>query len=167
MYEGDVMFEHCYRLDIDATVGSSEKRSCWERWLSTHVRGQTRDRVEFAAGRSRALLAGPAASSVAVLGPGTVPGIEPVSTTSVACPLPETPFEAPPSTAPASPKASAAARASASAAPAPPPAVAARKGKPCLDACTSDLSQCAGKCTAARCSQRCADDVKRCMTACL
>lgn len=168
MYEGDVMFEHCYRLDIDAAVPPPEKRVCWERWLATNTRGQTRDRVEFAAARSRSLMAGPNASGVAFLRVLDPSGGDAAPATSVACPLPETPFEPPPPTLAAVP-----AKASAAALVPPAPAVSSSaalvgkpRGRPCFDACGADLAGCASKCANARCSQKCADEVKKCMGTC-
>lgn len=167
MYEGDVMFEHCYRLDIDAAVPVSEKRACWDRWLATNTRGQTRDRVEFAAGRSRALLAGPTASGIAFLRVADPRVAEPASTSgaAVACPLPETPFEAPPSTLTAAPAKATTAPATRALVPATATSAPSPR-KACFDACAAELSTCASKCGSPRCSQKCAEDVKRCMGGC-
>lgn len=163
MYEGDVMFEHCYRLDIDVVVPTDEKRACWDRWLATGTRGQTRDRVEFAAARSRALLVGPSSSGVAFLHIAAPLPIESAASTAVACPLPETPFEAPPSTVAARPTATAAPSASAAKAPDTPET----KRQFCIDACAGQLATCAGLCTSIRCGQKCTDEVKSCMAGCL
>jgi hypothetical protein len=165
MYEGDVMFEHCYRLDIDVAVPTPEKRACWDRWLATGTRGQTRDRVEFAAARSRSLLAGPTGSSVAFLRIAAPMPADSAASTSVACPLPETPFEAPPSTLASRPTAPVPPAASGSAALA--PTTPAAKRQFCIDACAGQLATCAGLCSSLRCGQKCTDEVKACMADCI
>jgi hypothetical protein len=167
MYEGDVMFEHCYRLDIDVAVPTPEKRACWDRWLATGTRGQTRDRVEFAAARSRALLAAPSASGVAFLHIAAPMPTDSASSTSVACPLPETPFEAPPSTLASRPTAPSSVSPAASASAALAPTTPAAKRQFCIDACAGQLATCVGLCGTVRCGQKCSEEVKSCMTDCL
>jgi hypothetical protein len=54
LYEGDVIFEHCYRLDEEKQVSALEKQRCWHDWSQKHTYGQARDRVEYALGRERA-----------------------------------------------------------------------------------------------------------------
>jgi hypothetical protein len=58
IYEGDSRFEHCYALEENASVAMQQKGACWQEWLRHYTYGQTRDRVEYAAARSRALSAG-------------------------------------------------------------------------------------------------------------
>jgi hypothetical protein len=58
IYEGDSRFEHCYALEENPNVAMQQKGACWKEWLSHYTYGQTRDRVEYAAARSRALTAG-------------------------------------------------------------------------------------------------------------
>ncbi len=58
IYEGDSRFEHCYALEENAGVAMQQKGACWQEWLRYYTYGQTRDRVEYAASRSRALNAG-------------------------------------------------------------------------------------------------------------
>jgi hypothetical protein len=55
VYEGDVRFEHCYRLDDEREVLIGEKLRCWHEWSQKHTYGQTRDRIEYAIARERAL----------------------------------------------------------------------------------------------------------------
>jgi hypothetical protein len=55
LYEGDVRFEHCYRLDDEKQVPVAEKQRCWREWNQKHTYGQSRDRVEYAIARERAL----------------------------------------------------------------------------------------------------------------
>jgi hypothetical protein len=58
IYEGDSRFEHCYALEENPSVAMQQKGACWKEWLRHYTYGQTRDRVEYAASRSRALTAG-------------------------------------------------------------------------------------------------------------
>ena len=58
IYEGNVRFEHCYRLDLDLDVAPTHREACWKRWLSTYTYGQPRDRIEYARRRVRAFAAG-------------------------------------------------------------------------------------------------------------
>jgi hypothetical protein len=54
IYEGNVRFEHCYRLDLELEVASSHRQACWTNWLERYTYGQTRDRLEYARRRVRA-----------------------------------------------------------------------------------------------------------------
>jgi hypothetical protein len=58
IYEGNVRFEHCYRLDLDLNVAPSHREACWKRWLGAYTYGQPRDRIEYARRRVRAFAAG-------------------------------------------------------------------------------------------------------------
>jgi hypothetical protein len=55
VYEGDARFEHCYALDETATVSMQEKTDCWTQWSRRYTYGQTRNRVDYAATRAKAL----------------------------------------------------------------------------------------------------------------
>lgn len=55
LYEGEVLFEHCYRLDEDPHVPQRQKLQCWRNWTRERVYGQPRDRVEYALQRQREL----------------------------------------------------------------------------------------------------------------
>jgi hypothetical protein len=48
IYEGNVRFEHCYRLDLDSSIAPSHRRACWQDWLARHTYGQTGDRLAHA-----------------------------------------------------------------------------------------------------------------------
>jgi hypothetical protein len=52
--EGDVRFEHCYRVDDEPRATASEKQACWATWLRNSTYGQTRDRIAYALAREQA-----------------------------------------------------------------------------------------------------------------
>lgn len=58
IYEGNVRFEHCYRLDLDLNIAPSHREACWRQWLKNYTYGQPRDRTEYARRRLRAFMAG-------------------------------------------------------------------------------------------------------------
>jgi hypothetical protein len=94
VYEGDARFEHCYAMDESPTVSMQEKSDCWTQWLNGHVYGQTRNRIDYAAMRAKALREAPAtptdeAVMSAAPGGGTGRPIgqdEPVTTNAFATP---------------------------------------------------------------------------------
>jgi hypothetical protein len=55
IYEGNVRFEHCYRLDLDPSIAPSHRRACWQDWLARHTYGQSSDRLTHAQQRQEAL----------------------------------------------------------------------------------------------------------------
>jgi hypothetical protein len=58
IYEGNVRFEHCYRLDLDKAIAPTHRETCWREWLSTYSYRQTDDRIEHAKARIRLLATG-------------------------------------------------------------------------------------------------------------
>ena len=58
IYEGDVRFEHCYRLDLELDVATTHRQACWATWLDRYTYGQSRDRLEYARRRVRAFTTG-------------------------------------------------------------------------------------------------------------
>jgi len=48
IYEGNVRFEHCYRLDLEVDTAPTHRRACWSEWLGLYTYGQPRDRIEYA-----------------------------------------------------------------------------------------------------------------------
>ena len=58
IYEGDVRFEHCYRLDLELDVATTHRQACWTTWLDRYTYGQSRDRLEYARRRVRAFGSG-------------------------------------------------------------------------------------------------------------
>jgi hypothetical protein len=64
IYEGNVRFEHCYRLDIDSRKAAPHREACWRQWTRDYAYGQTRDRIEYARRRIRVLASGDATRTV-------------------------------------------------------------------------------------------------------
>jgi hypothetical protein len=48
VYEGNVRFEHCYRLDLDPTIALSHRQACWKDYLARHTYAQSGDRIGYA-----------------------------------------------------------------------------------------------------------------------
>ncbi len=55
IHEGNVRFEHCYRLDLDPNIAPTHRLTCWRQWTDTYSYGQTRDKIEYARRRARYL----------------------------------------------------------------------------------------------------------------
>jgi hypothetical protein len=68
IYEGDVRFEHCYRLDLELDVASTHRQACWITWLDRYTYGQSRDRLEYARRRVRGFASGDADRPVLRIG---------------------------------------------------------------------------------------------------
>jgi len=58
IHEGNVRFEHCYRLDMDQSIAPTHRLTCWQQWTKTYAYGQPRDKIEYARRRTRFLAAG-------------------------------------------------------------------------------------------------------------
>jgi hypothetical protein len=58
IYEANVRFEHCYRLDLDERVAPGHRSTCWREWSQRYTYGQTRDRLEYARRRISTLASG-------------------------------------------------------------------------------------------------------------
>jgi hypothetical protein len=58
IYEGNVRFEHCYRLDLEVDAAPTHREACWKEWLGMYTYGQPRDRIEYARRRVRAFATG-------------------------------------------------------------------------------------------------------------
>ena len=54
IYEGNVRFEHCYRLDLEVDTAPTHRQACWNEWLQMYTYGQPRDRIEYARRRVHA-----------------------------------------------------------------------------------------------------------------
>src|ERR1700733_13414924 len=155
VYEGDSRFEHCYALDENPNVLMQQKSECWADWIQHYTYGQTRDRVEFAAVRYRAIMrAGALPTDEAIMGaaPGEASG------TSVAAPAPTNAFASPPkmaedspdgaAPAPTPPPTDTASHSNPPVAPLPPPAP---PGAACVDRCSDKWQTCRGKCATSAC----------------
>jgi hypothetical protein len=55
LYDSDVRFEHCYRVDEERQVAIIDKLQCWQDWNRHHSYGQSRDRISYAVARERTL----------------------------------------------------------------------------------------------------------------
>jgi hypothetical protein len=135
IYEGNVRFEHCYRLDYDPAIAPSHRRACWQDWLARHTYGQTGDRLNYARKRLQLLSQGESPTLPLLVEASSTE--RPIGATAV--PMPSNIHSAPPAKAP-EPVAPASALPDSSAAPAKPP-----EG-PCESACLSHWSECSPGC---------------------
>jgi hypothetical protein len=55
VHEGTIRFEHCYRLDLEPNETKPERLGCWRLWLGSYTYGQSRDRIDHARRRLKAL----------------------------------------------------------------------------------------------------------------
>jgi hypothetical protein len=95
IYEGDARFEHCYALEDGSQANMTEKAACWRAWIRHYTYGQTRDRVEYATSRYRALTRAPEAPTDEAM-MEAAPGAGREST--IAAPAPTSAFAPPPKT---------------------------------------------------------------------
>lgn len=151
IYEGDVRFEHCYRLDNDVRVATHERLACWSDWSARHTAGQTRDRVEYGRARERALregdgrLAGPTEVVVPARQAAALQAAQPVQPAQPSQPAQTTPPQRAPQALGDTGGAT---------------------GAPCLKACGQTLAQCASGCVGAECVKACNDSVQGCLRGC-
>jgi hypothetical protein len=96
IYEGDARFEHCYAMDDNPSTPLQAKSDCWSDWTKHYTYGQTRDRVEYATMRYRALARVPNAPTDEAM-MGAAPG-EGATTSSLSAPAPTSAFAPPPKT---------------------------------------------------------------------
>jgi hypothetical protein len=169
IYEGDARFEHCYALDDDPSASMQAKADCWQEWTKGYTYGQTRDRVEYATMRYRALSRVPGLPTDEAM-MGAAPG-EGKTTSSVTAPAPTNAFEPPPKTLPDADAGSDIAHKSGTVkVPAPPPAPPKPPDTPrasCVAGCGDSWHDCKGACAAAAagCPQ-CDKTYSRCVKAC-
>jgi len=95
IYEGDARFEHCYALDENPSASMTAKGECWRDWMDHYTYGQTRDRVAYAAARTRAMSRIhdlPTDEALMGAAPGEIPhsGITAPAPTSAFAPPPKT-----------------------------------------------------------------------------
>jgi hypothetical protein len=165
IYEGNVRFEHCYRLDIDVNISPTHRLACWQEWLRVYTYGQVRDRIEYARQRLAALQQGDTSRPSLNLMAGRRPEergfylSEPAPTSAHAPPPPMWKAETPPPPPTASVL---------SATPEPAPA----PGEVCGRDCRTDLASCEAECEGdggAAKPKKCKDcsaDYKKCMRRC-
>lgn len=165
IYEGDVRFEHCYRLDLELDVATTHRQACWTTWLDRYTYGQSRDRLEYARRRVRAFATGDADRPTLRIGGNqqqqdsrqfylVVP-----APTSVHAPPP--PIATRMNVSPDPPTSNSAPPASSSEKPAP--------GEECAGACRNAFGSCNQACDAAAKSAACKScdpDYKKCMARC-
>ena len=169
IYEGDAHFEHCYALDDTPSTPMQEKGACWRDWTLHYTYGQTRDRVDYAVARHRALSrvnGAPTDEAMMQAAPGEGSEGRPNAT-----PAPTSAFAPPPKTmagmdagggnaSPVAPLKDAPSPGGSSAPTEPPP-----PGAECSDECTRTWRTCSGGCTAGGCD-KCQKTFKACMKAC-
>jgi hypothetical protein len=170
VYEGDSRFEHCYALDENPNVLMQQKGECWSDWLKHYTYGQTRDRVEFAAVRYRAIMrAGTLPTDEAVMGAAPGEGAKGVALAPTnafvsppktigeeSSPPPQAPAPAPPvAQSPLQP----AAVPSASVSLPPPP------GSECFETCNGKWQECRATCSLAVCTA-CDKTFSKCARGC-
>ena len=160
IYEGNVRFEHCYRLDLDLEIVPTHRRHCWEQWLESYRYGQPRDRVEYARRRVQKFAGGdferPTLRLEASAHPDVRTAVVPEPTSVRAPPPPLATGAAPASPITVNP--------SPSADPAP--------GGECASECSRSRAECRGAVCAdatgagAKVCESCDSDYKTCMRRC-
>jgi hypothetical protein len=162
LYEGDARFEHCYRLDEEKQLPLQEKQRCWHDWSAKHTYGQSRDRIEYALARERALgqtLASGETGARGLVFPGGI----------IWAPQPMSAFAPPPQMmsrdagAPEVERASATAASFAERADASPTLA---PGASCGGACSKTWAQCGEQCKMNACQSGCDDRYRVCMRSC-
>jgi hypothetical protein len=151
IYEGDVRFEHCYRLDLELDVATTHRQACWTTWLDRYTYGQSRDRLEYARRRVRAFGSGDVDRPTLRLGANEA---EDTRQFYLVVPQPTSVHAPPPPIA-------------AQAAPVPSDKPA--PGEDCAGACKNAFTSCNQACAAAAKSAACKScdpDYKQCMARC-
>jgi hypothetical protein len=166
IYEGNIRFEHCYRLDLDHHIAPTHRAECWREWADRYTYGQTRDRLEYARRRMSALNSGDTTRPELRL--DLPDGATPDSSPEV--PVPTSVHASPPPLL-VSPKPDAEAPAAASDASAPdagpqPP------GAECIADCRQTWKDCDDSCATdaapkSRACKSCSTDYGRCVQRCL
>jgi hypothetical protein len=165
IYEGNVRFEHCYRLDLELDVATSHRQACWTTWLERYTYGQSRDRLEYARRRVRAFAAGD--TNPPVLKIGGADTEQESRQFYLVVPAPTSVHASPPPIATRvnlpgeSPTGDAATSAKSTAKPTP--------GEDCSAACRGAFSSCSDVCEAdpkSPACKSCDPDYKKCMQRC-
>lgn len=100
LYEGDARFEHCYAVEEDGAISMQKKADCWRDWTDHYTFGQTRDRVQYASMRYRALTSTNLPTDEGMMSAAPGEGTSDQNGTALA---PTNAFAPPPTTASASP----------------------------------------------------------------
>jgi hypothetical protein len=166
IHEGNVRFEHCYRLDADRQIASSHRQACWSDWVERYTYGQSGDRIEYA--KRRISSRRPTLS----LEPGDASAAPPPPPNDPA-PMPTSIHAPPPAKAVAATPADAGVLdGGTDAGPSPTDSTTAPPGATCAVACRSDWDSCHKPCadkqvdTASRRCQSCDVDYRACMRRC-
>ncbi len=167
IHEGNVRFEHCYRLDLDPKIAASHRQACWQDWEQRYTYGQTRDRLEYARRRARQIAAGEVGMTLAL--EAGVDGAEVVAPADDPAPAPTSLHAPPPALARTQPVIDAG--------PAPEPAPKAPLPKPpgweCAEKCRTAWADCSGPCgpdaglAGTRRCKACEPDYKACLRRCI
>lgn len=138
LYESEVRFEHCYRLDLEEHAAPTHRLFCWQEWLETYSLDQSRDRIEYSRRRVHALSSGDVSRPTLQVGSGS-------GRSAAQGALPDNASVAPPSVVRAD-------------TPAP-------REPSCADACLTAFSLCRQSCEGA--CDGCAADYQACSQRCL
>jgi hypothetical protein len=172
VYESDVRFEHCYRVDEERHVPITDKLQCWREWTRRYRFGQSRDRIGYALARERTLAQALAAGQQAApRGAGESPRT---------LPQPTNPFAPPPPTITAAGAAGAGdagstsrdraadagTNADASSATDSSAILTDAPGANCAGACAHTWSTCQQQCKGTACRTGCDEPYRGCMRAC-
>jgi hypothetical protein len=161
IYDGDARFEHCYALEETATVSLQERGECWRDWSVRYTFGQTRDRVEYAKARARALALAQLPTDEAMM--QAAPN-EVATGTSVTAPGPTNAFAPPPKTYGQSDGGAEIPRRSALLQPPPPSAPPDAPAAACATGCLDAFRACKAQCATQSCD--CEPPYRRCMRGC-
>jgi hypothetical protein len=162
VHEGNVRFEHCHRLDLDTRIAPSHRLSCWRRWNELYSYGQSRDRLEYARQRVRALEQGEVQALRLRLKPAEDSDSEPAD--AVGAPAPTSAHAPPPPVA----KSTKAARPEADTGP--PVGEVLPPFAACIDDCAATWRACRHNCADAAADASCAGckpDYRACLERCL
>jgi hypothetical protein len=155
-YEGEVRFEHCYRLDEEYVEPQEARRRCWRDWIRSYTYGQSRDRIDYATHRERALADALAHGENAPPASATV---DPARARGQSSPAPTNAFAPPP------PTVSLDAGTDAIAVPSEPPRRPA-PGAACAASCGAAWAECGRGCKVTACQSSCDNRYKSCMRGC-
>jgi len=136
IYEGNVRFEHCYRLDLDSSISPPHRKACWKDYLARHTYAQTGDRLSYARQRLNDLENGKQSTLALSLDGGAA-----AAPRADAVPLPSNIHAAPPPRALEQPAAS-----SQTVLPVQTKKVVSPINADCSEACTSRWNECSPNC---------------------